>query len=100
MNKFAAGETITLKIWIKDANDVLVDPTTSTRINIWDSSGVLKADDAIMSSTGDVGIWYYHYDIPVTGPIGIWRAKYKVTSGTYLTSKTVRFAVVHSSILD
>jgi len=99
MDKFAKGETVALSIEIRDEDDVLVDPTTSTQINIWDSSNTLKVDNQNMTMSS-TGLYIYYYTIPDAGSTGIWRVMYVATSGSYNTRKRSRFAVVQESILD
>ena len=87
---FHTGETVICKIEIRDENETLVDPSTSTKITITDyRNGVeVNNQDMVKDSTGK-----YHYDwnTPTTAPVGIYRIIYTATDGT-------RVSIAHDKV--
>ena len=101
MDKFVTGETIDFRIEIRNKEGVLVNPTTSITISIWDSANSLKINVfAMTQDDGLTGKYHYYYTTPATGPTGEWRVTYTATSGSYVTKKRDRFAVIVEEVMD
>jgi len=81
---FIRGETIICSVEIKDSDGTLVDPETSMKITIADSTNGAEVDNQAMSkdSTGK-----YHYDWTSTSAnlMGVYKIKYIATNGTRIS---------------
>ena len=89
-NPFARGTTVICSVSVYDEDGVLTSPSTSMKITIKDSVGLVKANNVSMTndSTGK-----YHYDFATVtaDSIGKYRVDYWATSGTRVSSYTDYF---------
>lgn len=76
------------------ADGVLANPSTSTKIIIEDSTGVVVQALTDMTSSGDTGKYYYNgYTIPADAKLGVWNYEVRATAGTLVASIKSSFIV-------
>jgi len=73
------GETIRLKVTVKDESAALINPAT-TVVSITNPSGTSKVAAASMTNES-TGVYYYDYTIPTTGVLGTWTYEVVASSG-------------------
>ena len=85
MAKFDLGETIICSVEVRNDAGTLIDPATSTKITITDSSNTIVVNNQSMGTPDAVGKYHYDYNPAVTGGLGKYSVKYIVTDGTRIT---------------
>ena len=78
------GETPWITAEFKNLAGAYADPTTSIKISIWDTAGILKVTSANMSKDADGKFHYGGYTIPADGEQKLWTYRVEAISGTYI----------------
>ncbi len=93
MATFQRAETVVIRGTIKDESDLLLTPSTSTKITVIDSDGTSVVTDAAVSFDS-VGVWKYAYT-PAAGAIaGAYHVRITATDGTRVSITDSQFFLV------
>ncbi len=90
--EFLQKTTVRVQLTVRDDDDTLVDPTTSTTIDIWDKDGLLVADEQAMTPI-TTGIFEYYYNLAADAPTGLWRGICWALDGTKKSEASFSFEV-------
>ena len=90
--EFLQGTTVWVRAYIYDADGDLVDPTTSIKLDIWDSAGTKQVDDQDMTPDS-TGIYDYYYNTTTSSAEGSWRGVVWAKDGTKTSEGSFGFKV-------
>ncbi len=92
ITEFLRLSTVRVRALIYDDDGDLVDPTTSTTIDIYDSAGTKQVDGVAMTKVS-TGIYEYYYQTLAASVAGSWRGVVWATDGTYVSEGSFGFKV-------
>lgn len=90
MASFQVGETVVVRGTIKDENDALTTPATSTKITITDPTGTVVKDAQDVSFDA-IGVWKYVYNSNASAAVGAYHARVKAIDGARTTIGDTEF---------
>jgi len=79
---FYAGDAIRIEAELRDSDDALIDPDTSTKITIVDPISTVKVNAQDMTRESE-GIYYYIWQSLTTDTLGVYRVKVVAVNGSY-----------------
>ena len=91
----AAGTTIILEAIYQDGTGSAVVPTTPL-VDILDPNGITVVNNAVPSSTPQVGRYEYNFVIPSAGPLGAWTARWSGVINSANVESSEVFTVVEA----
>jgi hypothetical protein len=91
MARFESGETVLLRIEVKDAESAaLTSPTTSMQVTVTPPAGGVPVVDQDMVNDG---VGEYHYDYTAPALAGVYEVLYVATDGSRVTKQRDSFEV-------
>ena len=93
MASFEIGETVICYATIRDANGVLVDPTTSVKITIKNPAGTVLTNDVAMTKDSQ-GLYHYDFQVTTGYANGWYTTRVTAVDGTRITKQDDGFEVV------
>lgn len=94
------GEGHTWSMQIRDGIGSLVDPASnSVLVDITNQADTELVTDAAATRTG-VGLYYYTYVVPLTGPSGMWRVDFAYTLAGNAHKYSRKFGVDQIEVID
>lgn len=85
--KFLQNSTVWIRAYIFDSAGDAVDPTTSTKVTIADSTGT-KQVDAVNMTKDSTGVYDYFYDTDADSAEGSWSGEVWVVDGAGEEART------------
>jgi len=89
---FYAGDAIRIEAVIRDSDDALMDPGTSTKLTLTGPTAVIEVNGLDMTRES-IGNYYHIWQSVAASPCGVYRTKVVAISGGYT-------AVVHPSLFE
>lgn len=90
--EFLQGTTVWVRAYIYDKDGDLVDPTTSVKLDVWDSAGTKQVDNQTMDKDS-TGIYDYYYNTSTSSAEGNWRGIVWATDDTKVSEGSFGFKV-------
>ena len=92
VTEFLQGTTVRVRAYIEDDDEELVDPTTSVKVDIWDSDGTKQVDNQDMTKVS-TGIYEYYYNTSTSSATGNWRGVVWAVDSSYTSEGSFGFKV-------
>ncbi len=92
VTEFLQGTTVRVRAFIYDDDGDLVDPTTSVKLDLWDSAGTKQVDNQAMTKDS-TGIYEYYYNTTTSSAEGSWRGVIWAVDGSYTSEGSFGFKV-------
>lgn len=84
---YRRGETVPIWVYVEDWASAFTNPSEGIRVTAYDSAGVKKVDNQLMS-IDEAGKQVYYYDSEVTDEAGLWRYNWTAVDGVGDGAKT------------